>query len=90
MTRGLRARVGPGRDGRTTRGVVDMTKTERIARLEKEVAEAWGWVEVYEVEGAFFAERCLKAEGREGDVDARVELLIAAHEESRPHIPAAI
>lgn len=67
-----------------------MTKTERIARLEREVAQAWGWVDVFEIEGAFLTERCLRAGGREVDGATLAELFHAAHEESRPYIPAAI
>jgi hypothetical protein len=68
---------------------VGMTKTERIAGLEKEVAQAAGWTDVIEVEGHYLAEQCLKAEGREVDADNLADVLGAAHDASRAYIPAA-
>jgi hypothetical protein len=69
---------------------VDMTNKERIERLERELVEARGWTEVFEEEGAYLAERVLRAEGHEGNADKLAEIWLAAHEASRPYMPAAI
>jgi hypothetical protein len=67
-----------------------MTTKERIAELEQEVSQAWGWCDVFEVEAAHLAERCLKAEGREVSAENLCDVQQAAHDASRAYIPAAV
>lgn len=66
------------------------TKTERIAELEKEAVQAWGWVEVHEAEAAYLMDRLLKAEGLGDNRESRCELSAAMHRASAEFVPAAI
>ena len=57
--------------------------TERIWELEKEVCEAWQTVEHFELQAAYLAELCVKAQGRELTPEALVGVCKTARDMMR-------